>query len=107
MLEVGGDADDFIPVFSRLDKKELIFKDVNKVIEELKKDQITGIHLQRSKIPKHYIHKHDCNAYYKVVLPENWRLIYGILSIHGEKRALLMEIFGHDDYNKRFGFKRK
>jgi hypothetical protein len=51
VLEVGGDADDFIPVFSRLDKKEPIFKDVNKVIEELKKDQITGIHLQRSKIP--------------------------------------------------------
>ena len=107
MLEVAGDPDDFMPVFSDLDKNGQIFKDVNRVIEELKKNQIAGVHLQRNKIPKYYIHKHDCNAYYKVVLPENWRLIYGILSINKEKHALLMELFDHVDYDIRFDFKKK
>lgn len=106
-MEVAGDSDDFISVFSSLDKKGQIFKDMDKAIKELKKDQIIGTHLQRSKVPKYYIHRHDCNAYYKVVLPENWRLIYDILSINKEKHALLIELFDHVDYNNRFGFKRK
>lgn len=106
-MEVAGDPDDFMPVFSSLDKKGQIFKDIDKAIKELKKDKIVGIHLQRDKVPKYYIKKHDCNAYFKVVLPENWRLIYGITSIDKEKGALLMEVFDHVGYNKRFGFKKK
>ena len=106
-MEVAGAPDDFMPIFSSLDKKGQIFKDIDKAIKELKKDKIVGTHLQRDKVPKHYIKKHDCNAYYKVVLPENWRLIYGILSINKEKRALLMEVFDHVDYNIRFNFKKK
>lgn len=106
-MEVAGDSDDFMAIFSSLDEKGQIHKDIKKTIEELKKDKIIGTHLQRNKVPKYYINKHDCNAYYKVVLPENWRLIYGILSIDKEKRVLLMEVFDHVDYNKRFGFKKK
>jgi len=107
ILEVKGDSEDFIPTFSNLDKKGQIFKDISKVIQNLKKDKKVGVHLQRSKVPKYYIRKHDYNAYFKVSLPENWRLIYGIISIHREKCALIMEVFNHDDYNKRFGFKKK
>lgn len=106
-MKVAGDPDDFMPVFSSLDKKGQVFKDIDKAIKELKKDKIVGTHLQRDKVPKYYIKKHDCNAYFKVVLPENWRLIYGITSIDKEKGALLMEVFDHIGYNKRFGFKKK
>lgn len=106
-MEVAGDPDDFMPVFSSLDKKAQIFKDIDKTIKELKKNKIVGTHLQRNKVPKYYIKKHDCNAYFKVVLPENWRLIYGVISINKEKHALLMEVFDHIDYNKRFGFMKK
>ena len=66
-----------------------------------------GIHLKLSKVPKYYKNQHDLNTYYKVVLPKNWRLIYGILSINGQKKALLLELFDHKKYDKRFGFKRK
>ncbi len=96
-----------MPIFSSLNKKGQIYKDIDNAIKELNKDKIIGTHLQRSKVPKYYIQKHDYNAYYKVVLPENWRLIYGIISIHRERRALLMEVFDHVDYNKRFGFKKR
>ena len=106
-MEVAGDPDDFMAIFSSLDEKGQIHKDVKKTIEELKKEKIVGTHLQRNKVPKYYIRKHGFNAYYKVVLPENWRLIYGITSINREKCALLMEVFDHIDYNKRFGFKKK
>ncbi len=106
-MEVKGDSEDFIPTYSNLDKKGQIYKDVDKAIKDLKKDKKVGTHLQRSKVPKYYIKKHDYDAYFKVNLPENWRLIYGIISIHREKRVLIMELFNHDNYNKRFGFKKK
>lgn len=107
-MEVGGDPDDFMPVFDSLDKNSLIFKDIRRVIRSLKdRDELVGVHLQHNKVPKYYIKKHGIDAYYKVELPENWRLIYGIISIHGLKKALLMELFDHDNYNKRFGFKKK
>ncbi len=106
-MEVKGDPDNFIPVFSNLDKKGQIFKDINKAIQNLKKDKKVGVHLQRKKVPKYYIKKHDYNAYFKVILPDNWRLIYGVISIHNEKQALIMEVFTHEDYDKRLGFKKK
>ena len=106
-MKVTGDPDDFMPIFSSRDKEGQIYRDIDKAIKELNKDKIIGIHLQRNKVPKYYIQKYGYNAYYKVVLPENWRLIYGIISIHRERRALLMEVFDHEDYNKRFGFKKR
>jgi hypothetical protein len=106
-MEVAGDPDDFMPIYSGLDKTGDIYKDIERTKEDLKKDKIVGKHLQRDKVPKYYIRKYGFNAYFKVVLPENWRLIYGITSIDKEKYAILMEVFDHIDYNKRFGFKKK
>lgn len=107
-MEVGGDPDDFMKVFNSLDKNSVIYRDVKQVIRSLKdRDELIGVHLQRNKVPKHYIKKHGVDAYYKVELPDNWRLIYGIISIQGMKKALLMELFDHVKYNKRFRFKKK
>lgn len=106
-MKVSGDSEDFMPMYSSLDKNGDIYKDIDRVKEELKKDRIIGTHLQRDKVPKYYIRKHGFNAYFKVVLPENWRLIYGITSIDKVKVALLMEVFDHIAYNTRFGFKKK
>lgn len=58
----------------------------------------------RKQIPQYYLKKHDVNAVFKVDLPGYWRLIYGVVEIHGEKKALIMEIFDHKRYNKRFGY---
>lgn len=103
-MDVSGDPDDFIPFYTRLDKNSAIYRKIKNVIDDLKNDHVVGIRLKRKQIPKYYIRKHDVNAIYKVDLPNYFRLIYGILVIHGEKKALLMELFDHDKYNKRFGY---
>ncbi|MBS1268601.1 MAG: hypothetical protein MAG458_01332 [Nitrosopumilus sp.] len=72
---------------------------VQKAIKDLKKDKKVGVHLQRTKVPKYYIRKHDYNAYFKVSLPENWRLIYGIISIHREKRVLILDLSSNGDFD--------
>ncbi len=55
-------------------------------------------------IPKYYLKRHDVNVVFKVDLPDHWRLVYGITAIHNEKKALLMELFDHEKYNRRFGY---
>ncbi len=104
-LEVAGDPFDFIPIFNRLDKKDALYRKVCEVIDELKNDNIVGVRIKRDQIPRYYVKKHDINAAYKVDLPGYWRLIFGIITIHDEMKALLMELFDHAQYNKRFGYK--
>jgi hypothetical protein len=103
-LEVAGDPDDFMPVYSELSKNSSMYKKIRDVIDDLKNDKVIGIRLKQKQIPRYYVKKHDVNAVYKVDPPNYFRLIYGVLVIHGEKKALLMELFDHDKYNKRFGY---
>ena len=103
-LEVSGDPVDFIPAFNHLKKDLLRYNAVRDVINNLKHDKLVGIRIKQKQIPQYYIKKHDVNAIFKVDLPGYWRLIYGILVIHGEKKVLLMELFDHGKYNKRFGY---
>lgn len=103
-LEVKGDPDDFMPVYDALKKDDALYKVVRNIINDLKNDKIVGIRLKREQIPKYYIKRHNVNAVFKVDLPGYWRLIYGITAIHGEKKALLMELFDHKRYDKRFGY---
>lgn len=103
-MEVAGDPDDFMPVYAKLSKDSTMYNKIKDVIDDLRNDKIVGIRLKQKQIPQYYIKKHDINAVYKVDLPNYFRLIYGILVIHGEKKALLMELFDHKKYNKRFGY---
>jgi hypothetical protein len=103
-LETKGDPVDFMPAYTSLKKGSALQNDVREVIKSLKNDKIVGKHIKQNQIPLYYMKKHDVNAVYKVDLPGYWRLIYGITAIHGEKKAILMELFNHDNYNKRFGF---
>lgn len=103
-MEVAGDPDDFIPVFNRLDNNGAMYKKIQETIKNLKDDHIVGVRIRNNQVPSYYVRRHDVNAVFKVNLPGAWRLIYGILVIHDEKKALLMELFDHNSYNKRFGY---
>ena len=103
-MEVAADEDDFMLVYNSLDKNSALYQAVNDVINNLKNNKMNGVRLKREQIPKYYIRKHDINAVYKVNLPGHWRLVYGIITIHNEKKSLLVELFDHKKYNKRFGY---
>lgn len=103
-MEVAGDSDDFMTIYNALDKEAPLYKAVKNIIGNLKNDNIVGVRLKQEQIPKYYLKRHDVNAVFKVDLPHYWRLVYGITTIHNEKKALLMELFDHEKYNKRFGY---
>ena len=50
--------------------------------------------------------KHNVQVLYHVEMPHYWRLIYTIMTFKDNtKRAILLELFDHHAYNKRFGIK--
>jgi len=111
-LEVRGDPDDFNPIFEALRKKEeqnkALVNAIQNVINNLKNDQTIGDHVRRNQIPRYYIQKHDVQTLFRVELPRYWRLTYAILSLENHKKcAVILEVFDHDAYNKRFGYFKK
>jgi len=104
-LEVAGDPNDFIPVYNSLNTKSATYKKIQEIISELKNDHSVGLRIKVNQIPRYYIRRHDINALFKIDLPEAWRLIYGIITIHEERKAILLELFDHGSYEKRFGYK--
>ncbi len=106
-MEVSGDPDDFMPVFENLTDRPL--RDaVQNVITQLQNDIPIGNHIHKSQIPKYYIRKHNVQVLFRVDMPHYWRLIYTIFTLKDHaKRVILLELFDHDGYNKRFGYYKK
>ncbi len=60
----------------------ILYSNINKAIEDLKKGPQIGIRIPKKLIPKYYIQKYEVNNLWKYDLPGAWRLIY---SISGDK----------------------
>jgi len=103
-VRVLGDKKDFDPVFSRLDKKSILFKDILGVIDNLKNDILVGQRIKFEKIPKYYTKRHGIDNAFHVYLPEGMRLVYSISIYQGNKTAFLMELTDHKNYEQRFGY---
>ena len=56
-MKTMGDRKDFDKKFSKLDKKSPLFKEVQGVIDNLKKDITPGERIKYKQIPKYYIKK--------------------------------------------------
>jgi hypothetical protein len=66
-----------------------------------------GIHIPKDRIPKEYTRNYDVNNLWKVNLSGAWRMIYTIRGSEVEIISLILDIMNHDDYNKKFGYKKK
>lgn len=103
-MKVLGDVRDFDPVFLGLKKNSALFKDVQGVINKLKRDIVPGERIRFELIPKYYKKRHGIDNAFHVYLPEGMRLIYSITIYKGEKTAFLMELTDHKHYERRFNY---
>jgi len=103
-MKTVGDRKDFDPIFLKLDKKSALFKEVQGVIDNLKKGVTPGERIKYKQIPKYYIKRHNVDNAFHVYLPEGMRLIYAITIFRGEKTAFLMELADHGKYENRFKY---
>jgi hypothetical protein len=75
--------------------------------EILKTNPFYGENAKKDLIPKHYKNKYEASNLFIADLPEYWRLVYTLESDEVEIIAFVLDIFDHDKYNKRFGFKKR
>ncbi len=86
-----------------------ILNAVNKKVELIKANVHYGDPISKGKIPKEYRQKYGVNNLFRVELPQFWRLLYTLTNGESEVEiiAFVLEISGHGQYDKLFGYKRK
>lgn len=89
-------------------QSRMILKAVNNKIEFIKANIHYGSSVAKNLIPKEYKEKYGLTNLFVVDLPTFWRMIY-TLTNEGEIEivAFVLDIFDHDNYNKKFGYRKK
>jgi len=114
-----------------IDDAEKAFKDLNQIVGEQRSKGITsskditllnaihrifeiivnnpfyGENAKKDLIPNEYKQKYDVNNLFIVDLPDYWRMIYTLESDEVEIIAFVLDIVNHNEYNKKFGFRKK
>ena len=85
-----------------------IFNAVQNKSTLIKFDIHYGEPVSKDKIPLSYVDKYKVKNLFWVELPQFWRLLYTLTAGQSEEEvvAFVIEIAPHEDYNKRFGYKR-
>ena len=58
-------------------------------------------------IPKEYRQNYDVGNLFIADLPDYWRMIYTIESNEIEIITFVLDIIDHDEYNKKFKFRKR
>ncbi|HLD02201.1 MAG TPA: hypothetical protein VJC07_00690 [Candidatus Nanoarchaeia archaeon] len=88
-------------------KEIKILNGVQRMYELLQQDPFYGENAQKHLIPEYYKDRYDIRNVRIADLPLFWRMVYTIAGNEAEIRIFVLDIFSHDDYNKRFGFKKR
>ena len=66
-----------------------------------------GVPISKKLIPQEYVEKYGLKNLFRVELPNYWRMFYTL--VDGDSKveiiAFVVEIFNHNDYNKRLKYK--
>ena len=93
------------------EKDNKIHKQLLKAIEReednLRTDMHHGIQIEKSKIPKEYIHQYGITNLWKIDLPGYWRMTYTIVGNEFEIISVLLEFMDHKEYDKKFGYRKR
>ncbi len=84
------------------DKK--LYDFIQRAIDDLKKSFSCGIKIPKNLWPKEYVQKYEITNLWKYDLPNAWRLIYTIESNEVKIVNIILEWFGHKEYERRFNY---
>lgn len=86
-----------------------ILKALHKKIELIKANIHYGDPISKKLIPKEYKTNYGITNLFRVELPNYWRMLYTLTD--GESKveiiAFVLDIINHEEYNKKFGYKKK
>ena len=101
----GQAKDSYLLLKSRTDKEaQSLFKSINRITEVLKNNPQFGDPIPKRLIPKSLI-KEGIQNLYRVELSNYWRMLYTIEGTKVKILVFVLNIMGHKEYNKFFGYK--
>lgn len=80
---------------------------INRIFDILISNPFYGENAKKDLIPKEYRQKYDVGNLFIADLPDYWRMIYTLESDEIEIIAFVLDIINHEEYNKKFGFRRR
>ena len=80
---------------------------INRIFDIIANNPFYGENAKKDLIPKEYRQKYNADNLFIVDLPDYWRMIYTLESDEIEVIAFVLDIIDHDEYNKKFGFKKR
>ena len=80
---------------------------INRIFDVIANNPFYGENAKKDLIPKEYRQKYDADNLFIVDLPDYWRMIYTLESDEIEIIAFILDIINHDEYNKKFGFRKR
>ena len=89
--------------------EKTILSSITKKIELIKSDPHYGDPIAKTLIPKQYIKKYEITNLFRIELPNYWRMLYTLKDGESEIEiiAFVLDIVNHQDYNKKFGYKKR
>ena len=80
---------------------------INKLFDIIVNNPFYGENAKKDLIPKEYRQKYDADNLFIADLPDYWRMIYTLESDEVEIIAFVLDIIDHDQYNKKFKFRKR
>ena|SRR3989344_5716778 len=91
---------------SKSDK--MMLNAINNKLELIKSNFHYGNPISKKLIPNEYTIKYGTTNLFRVELPNFWRMLYTLTDNEKiEIIAFVLDIIDHNDYNKKFGYKKK
>ncbi len=88
-------------------ESRMILNAVDHKIEIIKLNPFYGDQIKKPMIPTEYLNAYEASNLFRVELPCFWRMIYTVTSNEDEIEilALVLDIFDHEDYDRKFGYR--
>lgn len=74
-------------------------------LEKLKGNHQAGQKIQKRLWPDYYVQRYGINNLWRLRLDGFWRMLYTIKGTRVSIMAIVLEVIGHKDYDKKFGYK--
>ena len=80
---------------------------INRLFDILVANPFYGENAKKDLIPREYRQKYDAGNLFIADLPGFWRMIYTLESDEIEIIAFVLDIIDHNEYNKKFKFRKR
>ena len=88
-------------------KEITLLNAINRIFDIIVNNPFYGENAKKDLIPKEYRQKYDVGNLFIVDLPDYWWMIYTLESDEIEIIAFVLDIIDHNQYNKKFKFRKR